>query len=87
MLCGVEPLAGEIVSHEESLEAVHPKLPYPPLVIATDCAGAVCPFTAEKLRLRGETTSAGGCATTLKLTEIVVGLLPAPGAVTVTTPL
>src|ERR1700758_1338960 len=79
MFCGAEPFAGENVSHEESLVAVQLKLPDPPpFVTAIFCAGTACPKIAVKLRVEGDTTSTGGCATTVKFTVMVTVVLTAP---------
>ena len=86
---GADPLAGEAVSHDESLLAVNESVP-PPLFETVTFAGVgfvPLPWVALKESVVIETVKLGGAgAATVKVTVIVAGDPCAPEAVTVMCP-
>ena len=82
------PEAGETVSQDSLLEAVQVAVPLPLLETLTVWVGGLePPAVAEKLSDEDDTVTAGGAAAaTVRVTETVWGVLPAPGAFTVTVP-
>ena len=84
---GAVPLLGLRESHEASSEADHARVPPPVLVMETFCEdGLELPCTAVKLNEVGLNPIAGG-GLTVRVTEMLRGLLLAPVALTVIVPL